>query len=110
VVSNSLLHHLHDPQVLWHTVTTLAAPGAVLYLQDLRRPGDEAALERLNRDHGATLPPLVRVDYLHSLRAAFSPEEVAEQLARAGLPELALHVVDDQYLVVEGRLPGRLAA
>lgn len=109
LVSNSLLHHLHDPQLLWRTVRSLAAPGAVVVVQDLRRPADEATLERLARDHGADLPPLVRIDYLHSLRAAFTLQEVREQLERAGLPEWAVRPLGDQHLLVEGRLPGRLA-
>jgi len=109
LVSNSLLHHLHDPQLFWRTVRHLAAPGAVLFLQDLRRPAEEAALERLVRDHGTSLDPLVRSDYVHSLRAAFTPEEVATQLEISGLEGLAVTTHDDQYLRVQGRLPGRLA-
>jgi ubiquinone/menaquinone biosynthesis C-methylase UbiE len=108
LVSNSLLHHLHDPGVLWQTVARLGAPGAVVAVQDLRRPGEESECQRLVRQHGAALHPLVRADYLHSLRAAFSPEEVEDQLLRAGLEGLAVQCVDDQYLRVEGRLPGRL--
>lgn len=38
VVSNSLLHHLHGPQVLWRTVRQLGAPGALVLIRDLRRP------------------------------------------------------------------------
>jgi trans-aconitate 2-methyltransferase len=109
LVSNSLLHHLHDPQLLWQAVHTLAAPGAVLFLQDLRRPADEAALDRLVRQHGASLDPLVRADYVHSLRAAFTPEEVSLQLQISGLEGLTVKPHDDRYLRVQGRLPGRLA-
>ncbi len=109
LVSNSLLHHLHDPQQLWRTVRQLAAPGAVLFLQDLRRPADALALEQLVRQHGAGLDPLVRADYLHSLRAAFTPEEVGAQLEAAGLEGLVVTPHADQYLRVMGRLPGRLA-
>jgi ubiquinone/menaquinone biosynthesis C-methylase UbiE len=109
VVSNSLLHHLHDPQVLWRTLASLAAPGAVVLVQDLRRPVDEATCQRLVGEHGAGLPPLVRSDYLHSLRAAFTPQEVAAQLVQAGLEGLAVRPLGDQHLQVEGQLPGRLA-
>jgi trans-aconitate 2-methyltransferase len=109
LVSNSLLHHLHDPLLFWRTVRHLAAPGAVLFLQDLRRPADEAALERLARQHGASLDPLVHADYVHSLRAAFTPEEVSAQLVFAGLEGLVVTLHADQYLRVQGRLPGRLA-
>ena len=44
VVSNSLLHHLHDPAVLWGAIQTLAAPGALVVVRDLRRPMTETRL------------------------------------------------------------------
>ena len=78
-------------------------------VRDLRRPPDAAALEALLERHGAGLDPLVQRDYAHSLRAAFRAGEVRQQLDQAGLPELEVQEIDDQYLEVRGRLPGRLA-
>ena len=109
VVSNSLLHHLHQPHQLWEALSQLGAPGAVVAVRDLRRPPDAAALEALLERHGAGLDPLVQRDYAHSLRAAFRAGEVRQQLDQAGLPELEVQEIDDQYLEVRGRLPGRLA-
>jgi 2-polyprenyl-3-methyl-5-hydroxy-6-metoxy-1,4-benzoquinol methylase len=109
VVSNSLLHHLHQPQQLWEALPRLAAPGAVVVVRDLRRPPDPAGLAALLERHGAGLDPLVQRDYAHSLRAAFRPEEVRQQLDQAGLDGLTVREIGDQYLEVRGRLPGRLA-
>jgi SAM-dependent methyltransferase len=105
VVSNSLLHHLHDPAVLWTTVRLLAAPGAVLYLQDLRRPASPVALEALVASQMATAPEVLRRDYRHSLHAAFTPEEVTTQLEQAGLGGLRVQERGERYLEVWGRLP-----
>jgi trans-aconitate methyltransferase len=105
VVSNSLLHHLHDPAVLWTTVRQLAAPGAVLYLQDLRRPASPAALEALVASQMATSPEVLRRDYRHSLHAAFTVPEVAAQLQQAGLGGLQVQERGERYLEVWGRLP-----
>ncbi|NDG75059.1 MAG: class I SAM-dependent methyltransferase [Synechococcaceae bacterium WB8_1B_136] len=104
VVSNSLLHHLHDPQVLWEAVGQLAAPGACVYVKDLRRPASAAAAEELARRHMAAAPPVLQHDYLASLHAAFRPEEVAQQLHAAGLNGLRVQALDDRYLEVWGRL------
>ena len=104
VVSNSLLHHLHDPQVLWSAVRQLGAPGAAVYVKDLRRPPSEAAAQELLATHLAGAPAVLQRDYLHSLRAAFSPEEVREQLRQAQLPGLRVSAVEDRYLEVAGRL------
>lgn len=104
LISNSLLHHLHDPQGLWQSVRQLGAPGAVVVIHDLRRPSNDAALDELVERYAAEAPPILRRDYSQSLRAAFTLEEVREQLALAGLSELQLAERQDRYLVVWGRL------
>jgi SAM-dependent methyltransferase len=105
VVSNSLLHHLHDPAVLWGAVRQLAAPGACIYVKDLRRPADAAAVEALVQRHAADAPPVLQRDYRASLHAAFTPEEVRGQLRAAGLAgSLQVAPTDDRYLEVWGRL------
>ncbi|CAK6692721.1 Trans-aconitate 2-methyltransferase [Synechococcus sp. CBW1107] len=104
VLSNSLLHHLHDPAVLWHTVRQLAAPGATLYIKDLRRPDSAAAAEDLLQRHLGQAPAILQRDYLASLHAAFRPEEVEAQLLQAGLSGLRVAPVDDRYLEIWGQL------
>src|SRR5690349_3457580 len=32
ILSSSLLHHLHDPQVLWRTVRRYARPGTIVFI------------------------------------------------------------------------------
>ena len=105
VVSNSLLHHIHEPMVLWSTVGQLAAPGAAIFVKDLRRPPSVPVLDALVALHAADAPPLLRRDYRHSLQAAFTVEEVEAQLQRAALSHLQLKAVEDRYLEVWGRLP-----
>jgi SAM-dependent methyltransferase len=108
VVSNSLLHHLHDPQALWRHLRPLAAPGAAIYIKDLRRPATPEAALALQQMHLASAPPVLRRDYLASLHAAFEPAEVEAQLRLAGLPMgkqgLQVAALDDRYLEVWGRL------
>ena len=104
VISNSLLHHLHDPGVLWRSVRQLAAPGAAVIVRDLRRPAAAGELEALVALHAATAPAVLRRDFALSLRAAFRVGEVEEQLRREGLGGLAVRELDDRYLEVAGRL------
>lgn len=105
VVSNSLLHHLHDPLGLWTSVAQLGAPGAFVYVQDLRRPPSAAAVEELVAAAMADAPEVLRPDYRASLHAAFTPAEVAAQLQQAGLGGLRVAPLGDSYLEVWGRLP-----
>ena len=105
VVSNSLLHHLHDPAVLWQSVRQLGAGGACVYIKDLRRPASAASAEALRQLYLADAPPVLQHDYLASLHAAFTPEEVSAQLEEAGLADqLQVVAVQDRYLEVWGRL------
>jgi SAM-dependent methyltransferase len=104
VISNSLLHHLHDPGALWRSLRQLAAPGAAVMVRDLRRPASAGELEALVALHAATAPAVLRRDFSLSLRAAFRTAEVGEQLRHEGLGGLAVRELDDRYLEVAGRL------
>ena len=110
LVSNSLLHHLADPQVLWGELARLAAPGAWLVLRDLRRPDSPAAVAELVARHAAAASPQLRNDFEASLRAAFRLEEVGEQLRVRGLRGLRLAEQEDRYLDVWGALDGAAPA
>jgi trans-aconitate 2-methyltransferase len=104
LVSNSLLHHLHDPLGLWTSLAQLGAPGAFVYVQDLRRPPSAAAVEDLVATTMADAPEVLCRDYRASLHAAFTPAEVAAQLQQAGLGGLQVAPLGDCYLEVWGRL------
>lgn len=105
VLSNSLLHHLHDPQVLWRTVRETAKPGALILVMDLMRPASAAWAEALVATYAADAPEVLRNDFRSSLFAAFEPQEVVAQLREAGLGGLDVGVVSDRHLAVSGRLP-----
>ena len=105
VVSNSLLHHLHDPAALWQTVAQLGAPGAFVYVQDLRRPDNGEAVEGLVAAEMASAPEVLRRDYRASLHAAFTVVEVEQQLEQAGLAaQLQVAPRQERYIEVWGRL------
>jgi trans-aconitate 2-methyltransferase len=104
VVSNSLLHHLHDPGVFWAAVKQLWGPDTSLYVRDLRRPASDAELEALVARYAGSAPEVLRRDYSHSLRAAFTCAEVMGQLKDAGLDALQVLEVDDRYLEIQGWL------
>jgi len=106
VISNSLLHHLHRPGVMWATVDRLAEPGAAVFVMDLLRPASEAELEGLVTSHAAGEPEILQRDFRASLHAAFTIDEVEAQLRDAELDWLDAVVVSDRHLVVSGQRPG----
>lgn len=105
VVSNSLLHHLHDPRVLWNAVRAVGAPGAAVMVMDLYRPQSPAAARDIVTAYAAQEPEVLQKDFFNSLCAAFEPAEVRGQLDACGLGALAVRIVSDRHLLVCGRLP-----
>jgi 2-polyprenyl-3-methyl-5-hydroxy-6-metoxy-1,4-benzoquinol methylase len=106
IVSNSLLHHLHDPQQLWSSLIPLASPQCLVLHRDLRRPDSKASIDRLCRSHLADAPLVLQRDYKASLHASFTLEEVKAQLLHAGLGHLQVAAIEDRYLEVSGWITG----
>lgn len=102
VISNSLLHHLHEPQVLWEAVKRYAAPGAAVLVMDLKRPPNEGAVRDIVEAYAASEPDVLKEDFYHSLFAAFEPGEVRRQLEDAGLGTFVVEEVTDRHLAVWG--------
>lgn len=106
VTSNSLLHHLHDPAVLWRSVLEAGAPGAAVLVMDLFRPDSPQRARAIVEQYAGAEPDVLKRDFFQSLCAAFTAEEVRGQLAASGLADLAVRVVSDRHMTVSGRLPG----
>jgi SAM-dependent methyltransferase len=105
IMSNSLLHHLADPTVLWAAVRHYGRPGAPVFVMDLARPASPAEAEALAARYAADEPAILRRDFHLSLLAAYRPDEVRAQLAASGLPHFSVRTVGDRHLTVQGRLP-----
>lgn len=104
VISNSLLHHLDDPAVLWQTVRHVAMPGAAILIMDLMRPASMAQAQELADRYAADAPPVLQHDFYHSLLAAYRTDEVRGQLDAAGLSRLQVEAVSDRHLLIWGIL------
>jgi len=104
VICNSLLHHLADPQTLWNACAEYAAPGAAIWVMDLRRPDSRELAERLVREHAGAEPEILQRDFFNSLLAAYRAEEITAQLARAGLARFKAEAVGDRHVIVYGFL------
>jgi len=104
IISNSLLHHLSDPQVLWDTVKSCVMQGAPVFIMDLLRPGDRGTAERLVEKYAPDEAPILKKDFYNSLLAAYNIEEVVVQLTKAGLGYLSVEQASDRHLIVWGRI------
>ncbi len=104
LLCNALLHHLHDPLVLWSCIARCAAPGARVLVVDLRRPPTRRAAVALRDRYAAGEPEILRHDFLHSFFAAFTPDEIRAQLRAAGLRGFRVRALGDRHVMVWGRV------
>jgi len=105
VFSNSLLHHLSDPAILWESVRRFAAPGGSVFVMDLLRPDSRERAQKLVDCYAANEPDVLRRDFYNSLLAAYRLEEISAQLAAAGLAQaLRVEVVSDRHFIAFGSL------
>lgn len=104
VLSNSLLHHLHDPLQLWRTVKACARPGTAVLVMDLVRPATRVDAQAIVDTYSGDEPEILRRDFFNSLLAAFREKEVTQQLKTIGLHELTVARISDRHLAVSGML------
>lgn len=107
VLSNSLLHHLADPDDLWMSIRHCAADNAAVLVMDLARPSSPLAVDSLVETYAMNEPEPLREDFRNSLHAAYTPEEVAKQLAKHGLKELELSMVNDRHWAARGSISAK---
>jgi len=105
ILCNSLLHHFADPVLLWKTASLCAKPGAPVLIVDLVRPPDDEAVVRIVSEQAQDAPAILQRDFIASLRAAYSTDEVRQQLREAGLPGFHVDQVDELHFVAWGTAP-----
>lgn len=103
VLSKDLLHHLPDPMVLWNEAHRLGRQGAVVYVMDLIRPDTQEAARDIVEMIAPREHPILKEDFYNSLCAAFTIEEAAAQVRRAGLP-LDVAQISDRHMLIKGVL------
>ncbi len=99
IFCNAMLHHLHDPLVLWNLIRTANASPCI-FIMDLMRPDSDEQVDILVEKYARNEPEILKRDFRNSLKAAFTPGEVESQLVRAGLEQLVVSVVSDRHLTV----------
>ena len=102
VISNSLLHHLCDPLVIWNTVRQCSKSGAPLLIMDLMRPESKERAQELVQNYAGDASPILQKDFYISLLAAYRIDEIKEQLQTAHLDYLSVEIVSDRHILVWG--------
>ncbi len=102
IVSNSFFHHMHNSSNFWKALKLFSHKGSVHFHRDLRRPSSQDEVVALQKKYLTNSPTVLIDDYLASLQAAFTVDEVKDQLRSEGLDHLRVYEVEDRYLEVVG--------
>lgn len=102
IISNSLLHHLADPAVIWQTFKRCAKPGASIFIMDLMRPDNTDDANKLVKQYASDAPLILQKDFYNSLLASYKIDDVIKQLSQAGLNNLTVEEVSDRHLIAWG--------
>lgn len=101
VLSKDFLHHLPDPMSLWLEVRRLVKPGGIICVMDLRRPTSVHAAHAIVEAVAANEAEVLKFDFYNSLLAAFTPDEIRDQLQAADL-DLRITVSGDRHMLIQG--------
>lgn len=97
VLSNSIAHHIPDPGRVLSEMARVTASGGLLFVRDLVRPDDEAALARLVDIYAAGANDSQRKMFADSLRAALTVDEVRALVTHLGFSAATVHQTSDRH-------------
>ncbi len=103
IISNSLLHHLPDPGVLWQTIKQYAVSGARIFVMDLLRPESISQARKMVSMYASEEPEILQTDFFNSLLAAFTLDEIKDQLNSVALV-LSVRAISDRHIFIYGKV------
>jgi ubiquinone/menaquinone biosynthesis C-methylase UbiE len=102
VISNSIIHHIPEPETAFREMVRVLRPGGGLFVRDLLRPPDRQMLEQLVTTYAGEANDHQRQMFSDSLHAALSLDEVREVLRDVGLPPEWVRQTSDRHWTIAG--------
>lgn len=105
VLSNSIVHHIPAPALVFREFCRLARPGAAVFIRDLLRPADLSELDALVALHASGATPEQKQLFADSLHAALTLDEVRDVCTDLGWPASAVTQTSDRRWTLATRHP-----
>ena len=99
LISNSVLHHVKSPKQFWEKSFNLVRQQGYIMLMDLFRPSNEHDLSTVLDKYGGNNPVLLS-DFENSLRAAYTLDEVEDQLSSFPNISSSVKAISDRHFFV----------
>jgi ubiquinone/menaquinone biosynthesis C-methylase UbiE len=104
VISNSIIHHIPEPQRVFREMVRVVRSGGHFFVRDLIRPQNLETLERLVTIYAGEANDHQRQMFGDSLHAALALDEVGQMLHDAGLPAEWARQTSDRHWTIAGQL------
>lgn len=104
IISNSVLHHLHNPSVLWQFIKSYGVDGTKVFIGDLFRPVSSKKAMEIVELYAKNEPDILKRDFYNSLLAAFEISEIKEQLKLANINNFSVKQISDRHVLISGFL------
>jgi ubiquinone/menaquinone biosynthesis C-methylase UbiE len=97
VISNSIIHHIPEPQGTFTEIARVCKPDGRLFVRDLMRPRDHAELRRLVDLYAADANDHQRQLFADSLHAALTLDEVQSLVKSLGFADDSVRASSDRH-------------
>lgn len=97
VISNSCVHHIHNPIELFVEAKRLVSKGGVIYFKDLLRPKSLPELEHLVSKYAHDASDYQRILFRNSLHAALTLDEVKANVEAARFSRAEIKQTSDRH-------------
>lgn len=105
VISNSIVHHIPEPQAVVAEMVRVLRSGGLLLVRDLLRPADDDAVKHIVQTYAAGANERQRQMFEDSLRAALTLDEVRALIAPFGFAPATVQATSDRHWTWAARKP-----
>jgi ubiquinone/menaquinone biosynthesis C-methylase UbiE len=103
VISNSIVHHIPAPFAVFAEMARVVKPGGVLFVRDLLRPVDAAALAGFVKTYAGDANAHQQKMFADSLHAALTLEEVRGMVTCLGFDAATVQQTSDRHWTFSAR-------
>lgn len=100
VVSNSIVHHIPEPERVLSEAVRVLKPGGLLFIRDLMRPESEEQVEAFVQTYTGDENAHQQQMFRQSLQAALTVAEIADMLSILGVPPEAVAANSDRHWTI----------
>ncbi len=104
VVSNSFIHHIHDPNIFFSALLHVSKNGAIHFHRDLRRPSTYDEVLDIQKRNLPNAPQIMVRDFIASLSAAYTCNEIKSLIDSAKIGKFIVSEKDDRYIDIIGNI------